>query len=164
MVKENETNEKETKRITDEELNQVKKTVLKFLDDAKQVVLDDFYIPEKQEDIIECVLSQMAGNLLYVTAMRYALYHDYEKVREMVALSKEGYPDDLFDLAIMLEDQYGGTGSNREREVKELATKILELLNYNRPNQRYERIGQKWFNIEGRRNLTFFFYQHYKLQ
>jgi hypothetical protein len=122
-------------RISNEELNIVKETMVKFLEDAKRMVIDDFYIPEKQEDIIECVLSMMAGDLLYVTAMRYALYHDYPKVKEMVELAKQGYPDDLFDLAITLEDLYGGTGSNREREVKELVTSMVKLLNYKRPNE-----------------------------
>jgi hypothetical protein len=121
--------------ISNEELNIVKETMVKFLEDAKRMVIDDFYIPEKQEDIIECVLSMMAGDLLYVTAMRYALYHDYPKVKEMVELAKQGYPDDLFDLAITLEDLYGGTGSNREREVKELVTSMVKLLNYKRPNE-----------------------------
>ena len=125
-----------TKKITDEELNEIKETTLKFLEDAKQMVIQDFYIPEKQEDIIECVLSQMAGDLLYVTAMRYALYHDYPKVKELVRLAKEGYPDDLFDLAIMLEDKYGATGSNREREAKELTKKINGLLSYEIPNRK----------------------------
>lgn len=125
-------------KITDEELNEIKETTLKFLEDAKQMVIQDFYIPEKQEDIIDYVLSQIAGDLLYVTAIRYALYHDYSKVKEMVRLrnTKEGYPDDLFDLAIMLEDKYGATGSNREREIKEHATKIVKLLNYSIPNQK----------------------------
>ena len=123
-------------RVSDEELNQIKETTLKFLDDAKKVILDDFYIPEKQEDIIEYVLSTIAGNLLYVSAMRYALYHDYSKVKEIVGLAKNGYPDDLFELAIMLEDKYGGTGSNRERELNELASKITALLNYTIPNRK----------------------------
>lgn len=125
-------------RITDEELNSIKETTLKFLEDAKQMVIRDFYIPEKQEDIIECVLSQMAGNLLYITAIRYALYHDYPKVKEMLKLwnAKEGYSDDLFDLAIMLEDKYGATGSNREREINTLAASITQLLDYERPNQK----------------------------
>ncbi len=123
------------KRITDEELNEIKETVLSFLGVARETVVNDFYIPEKQEDIIECVLSMMAGDLLYISAIRYALYHDYSKVKEMINLNSEGDIDALFDLAIMLEDKYGATGSNREREIKEHATKIVKLLNYSRPNQ-----------------------------
>ena len=125
-----------TKRITNKELNEIKKTVISFLEQAKETVENDFYIPEKQEDIIKYVLSMMAGDLLYVSAMRYALYHDFPKVKELVRLFNEGNIDDLFDLAIMLEDKYGATGSNREREVKELATNIVKLLNYKKPNQK----------------------------
>ena len=125
----------DVKRITDEELNDIKVTVLELLEDAKQTVLADFYIPEKQEDIIECVLSMMAVNLLYISALRQALYSDYPKLKELIKLHKEKDIDNLFDLAIMLEDKYGATGSNREREVRELAEKMIKLLNYDIPNR-----------------------------
>lgn len=121
--------------ITDKELISIKETILELLENAKQTVIADFYIPKKQEDIIECVLSMMAGDLLYVTALRYALYHDYPKLKELIKLHKEKDIDNLFDLAIMLEDKYGATGSNREREVEELAKKMIKLLNYNMPNE-----------------------------
>lgn len=123
------------RHIHDEELTTIKNTVLDFLEDAKEWVEKDFYIPEEDADR-EAVFQMLGGNLLNVAAMRYALYHDLPRAKEMAKLWKEMDLDNLFDLAITLEDLYGGTGSNRERELKELATKILALLDYTIPNRR----------------------------
>ena len=121
--------------LTKKDMQEIKENVISFLDSAKEMVEDDFYIPDDPKDN-EDVLSMMAGDLLYVTALRYALYHDCNKLKEMIKINNEGDIDSLFDLAIMLEDKYGATGSNREREIRELVEKISKLLSYNIPNEK----------------------------